>query len=197
MVYVFPNTLQISPPDPLNTERVVASAYIGIGWDLNFPCGAALGYTKTYIHLLRRHADSAETWAKAVKVATYDCSTQCCLNLTKAQFIPNNPGNNFTGWRIEFPPLHTMPVGVYEFMAIDDGDFKNIAAVDTNRVAILRVEVIQDPDQIIVIPPPSGGTTTTECEAGDYLCLYKDYLPYAAVGVVLIILLMSGGRKHR
>lgn len=196
MVYVFPNTLEIDPTDPYNTTRgVTVSAYIGIGWDVNFPCGAMIGYTKTNIHLLRRVADKGITWAKADHIATYDCSSQCCLNLNTASFIPNNPGNNFTGWRIEFPPLPTaMPVGSYEFMAIDDGDYKNIASVDVNRVATRRVEVQQDPDQIIVTPSPENGTTITECASGDYMCLYKDYIPYV-IGVIILVLLLTSGKK--
>jgi hypothetical protein len=195
MVYVFPNSLRISPTDPLNTEKPVVSAYIAMDYGglLNFPCGAGIGYTKTYIHLLRRVADIGQTWAKADEVAIYDCSTQCCLNLeTLEDSIPGNPGQY--GWYIEFPPLHVMPAKTtYEFLVIDDGDFKNLTTVDASRTATLRVTIQQDPAQILV-PPISTGDGTTECDSGDYMCLYKDYIPYAVVGVILLLLL-SGGKK--
>jgi len=201
MVYVFPNSLRISPTDPLNTEKPIVSAYIAMDYGglLNFPCGAGMGYTKTYIHLLRRVADIGLTWAMADEVAKYDCSSQCCLDLDAMESVHGNPGAY--GWYVEFPPLRVMPANTtYEFLAIDDGDFKNLTTIDASRTATLRVTIQRDPEQIIVTPPIGGGGgtggDTTECDSGDYMCLYKDYIPYAVVGIVLLLVLTSGGGKN-
>lgn len=163
---------------------------------LNFPCGAGIGYTKTYIHLLRRVADIGQTWANATEVAKYDCSTQCCFDMTTQEdSIPGNQGQY--GWYIEFPPLHAMPANTtYEFLAIDDGDFKNLSVVDAGRTATIRITVQQDPAQVILPPISTGdGGSTTECDSGDYMCLYKDYIPYAVVGGIILVLLLTGGKK--
>jgi len=190
MVYVYPNTLSIDPVDPYTTDSVHVSAWIGNdnfdGW-----CPDLFGFTRTNIHLLRRNLDRGESRLQATHVATYDCYTKCCLDPNTEAEVPGHPGRR--GWQIGFDVARPIPTpGKYEFFAVDNGDYtKTTYAPD--RVAALTFEVTRDPTQTIE-PIITPGESTT-CADGDYMCQYKDYLPYIAIGGILLLVLMGSKRR--
>lgn len=189
MVHVIPDSLKITPADPYTTDKLTATTHIAGDW-FNVNCGGLGGYTRTYIHLLRRNVTKGETWVQAQKVSTYDCYSQCCMD-----FGIITGAAEYGYHVINFDALKPAPVGIYEFMAVDDEDFKK-QSYQADRVAKFTLEVTPDPTVVIppVITPGGGGITTTECASGDYMCLYKDYIPYA-IGAIILVLLLTGGKK--
>lgn len=204
MAFVYPNTLQVNPAYPYNTSEITASAYIG-GDALDVICDyPILGYTKTNIHLLMKLANKGITWARASEMAVYDCSSQCCFRDDSEHrvAVPDNPGAR--GWRIEFQPISVPVAETYEFMAIDDGDYLNhLASLDSNRVATRSVIISPDPEHpVVALPPSDSGTTScvgfNRNGSFDPMCILDPsnltYL-YGAIGLVILLLLVSGGKK--
>lgn len=192
MVFVYPNTLSIDPIDPYTTDSLHVVAWIGADMFNTWCSGgfAPLGFTRTYIHLMRRNVDLGQTRAQATHIATYDCYTKCCMDDHQWSEVPGHPGS--LGLQIGFDVTNPIPTpGRYEFFAVDDEDYKktNYAA---DRVGALTFTVTRDPTQTIT---PITNPDTTTCDDGDYMCQYKDYLPYIAIGGILLLVLMGNKRR--
>lgn len=195
MVFVYSNTLSIDPIDPYTTDSIHVSAWIG-GDAVQLYCpggGTPLwGFTRTYIHLMRRNLDLGQTRAQATHISQYDCYTQCCLDDMNWTEVPGHPGSK--GWQIGFDIINPISSpGKYEFFAVDDEDYKKTSYA-ADRIGALTFEVTRDPEQIIETPIITTDETT--CDEGDILCQYADYLPYIAIGGVILLILMSSKRGH-
>ncbi len=195
MVHVCSNTLSIDPVDPYTTDSIHVVTWIkGDAFNIYCPGGSPnpiIGATRTYIHLLRRNVDLGQTRAQATHVATYDCYTRCCLDNDTASEIPGHPGEH--GWQIGFDVINPIPSpGRYEFFAVDDEDYKKTNYA-SDRIGALVFEVTRDPTQ--TVEPTPTPETTTECDSSDIMCQIKDYLPYIAVGGLLLLVLMSSKRR--
>ena len=208
MVYVLPNTMSITPVFPETDDAISVKVFITpekytLGIE-NRTCGSVLGYTKTYIHLLVKDRDEYKTWALADEIATYDCYTQCCLN---EKTMTTSPDGSVIGWWITFKPIEIADHGTYEFMAIDDGDYKKLATVDASRVATKTIVVNQSAEdklleQCAINPCGSGcpgansstctqDSTSEECSSSDIMCLVKQNAPYIALGLVFLFMFAS------
>jgi hypothetical protein len=141
MVYVIPNTLEITPVDPYDTESLTATVWIR-GDTFNVWCADFGGsWTRTNIYLYRRNVTTGETWS--TPVSTYDCTNQCCLDVQTLAWAPDGG----QGWQITFNvinPLHITSGNstTYEFLAVDKGDQ---ASKPEGRVAKQTVIVTRDP----------------------------------------------------
>jgi hypothetical protein len=205
MVFVYSNTLSISPSDPYTTDSIRVSAWIGVDL-LDGGCQGIMGYTRTNIYLMRRNVGTGETRSQAVKIAMYDCSTKCCLDPNIYISVPGHPGRY--GWEIGFDAINPIPTpGKYEFFVVDEGDYRK-TTYPQDRTAALTFTVAQDPvnPPIITIPPVdgNGGGVVNPCEGMnrdgslDPTCIMEKgnemYL-YGAIGVVVLLVLLSSKRR--
>jgi len=199
MVHVCSNTLSISPVDPYTTDSIRVTAWIkGDAFNLYCPGGSPnpiTGFTRTNIHLLRRNVGAGQSRLQADHVATYDCYTRCCLDNNTAREIPGHPGEH--GWQIGFDLTNPITTpGTYEFFAVDEEDY-NKTNYANDRIGARTVVVVRDPTLPVVTPPTTETPDSSDsgCEEGDILCEYKDYIPYIAIGVVLLLVVMGGKRR--
>jgi len=207
MVFVYPNSLSIDPVDPLSSDSIRVSAWIGSDNFDRYCFGGLtpLGFTPTYIHLMRRNLTTGQMRAQATPVDTYDCYTKCCLEDNTEVQVPGHPGKY--GWQISFDIPRPFPAGKWELFAVDEGDYsKTVYPVD--RVGALTFTVQQDPSQpITYVPNGSGGAGTAPaipCDgmnrggSFDPMCIMEPtnsmYL-YGAIGLVILVVLLSGSTK--
>lgn len=207
MVYIYPNTLQVSPANPYNTDQIAVSCYIGLDF---FDNTGWPDPTRTYEYLLMRPASPTGTWVGAQIVATYDCWDVNCWEGMAGQEvsqIPNNPNANY-GYLITFPAFNAPSPGSYELMAVDYGDYGK-STYDPTRTATFNLTVSQNPNSTPITSTPittsSGNTTSSSsstCSSGDIICQLtkSQYFPYIIIGgAVLVFLIISkpsggGGR---
>ncbi len=206
MVYIYPNTLQVSPANPYNTDQIAVSCYIGLDF---FDNTGWPDPTRTYEYLLMRPASPTGTWVGAQIVATYDCWDVNCWEGMAGQEvsqIPNNPNANY-GYLITFPAFNAPSPGSYELMAVDYGDYGK-STYDPTRTATFNLTVSQNPNSTPISTPittSSGNTTSSSsstCSSGDIICQLtkSQYFPYIIIGgAVLVFLIISkpsggGGR---
>jgi hypothetical protein len=212
MVYVYSGTLQMTPVNPYNTDQLSFSAYIGFDLgNLACPFGVDLGYTRTSIHLLQRNVSTQPLWTNATKVATIDCTTQCCLDTENDTAVPGHSGS--LGWEVVFPSFNAPATGTYEYLAVDDADYKNTYYPE-NRVSKLQIIISQDPsdpcyeDHCAYGCPDASKCgmcgnpecTGDECASGDYMCQIIDYVkknPLVAIvgAFIAVMVLMPPKRK--
>ena len=172
MVYIYPNTLQVSPANPYNTDQIAVSCYIGLDF---FDNTGWPDPTRTYEYLLMRPASPTGTWVGAQIVATYDCWDVNCWEGMAGQEvsqIPNNPNANY-GYLITFPAFNAPSPGSYELMAVDYGDYGK-STYDPTRTATFNLTVSQNPNST---PITTSSGNTTSSSSSTYLLFRRYHLP--------------------